>query len=109
MRAVDPAGFAGSLLTHPLPLALLAACAGGFSPLFLAAAALAALCRLVLQRQVDHTLGLRRDSWWLGLARDALSFVIYIGSFFVSVVRWRGRTYQVRPDGTLAPVRDTRA
>jgi ceramide glucosyltransferase len=109
VRAVDPAGFAGSLLTHPLPLAVLAVCAAGFTPLAWGIVVFAALCRLVLQRQVDHTLGLRRDSWWLAPARDALSFVIYIGSFFVSVVRWRGRAYQVRADGTLAPVRDTRA
>ena len=107
VRAVDPAGFAGSLLTHPLPLALLAACALGFTPLALGLVAFAALCRLVLQRAVDHTLKLRRDSWWLALARDVLSFLIYIASFFVSVVRWRGRSYQVRADGTLVPVRET--
>jgi ceramide glucosyltransferase len=109
VRAVDPAGFAGSLLTHPLPLALLAACATGFTPLAWSVLVFAALCRLLLQRQVDHTLGVRRDSWWLAPVRDVLSFVIYIGSFFVRVVRWRGRAYQVRADGTLAPMRETRA
>ncbi|HEV7800585.1 MAG TPA: bacteriohopanetetrol glucosamine biosynthesis glycosyltransferase HpnI, partial [Burkholderiales bacterium] len=109
VRAVDPMGFAGSLLTHPLPLALLAACAAGFTPLAWAVLALAFSCRLVLQRQVDHTLQIPRDAWWLALARDALSFIIYIVSFFVSVVRWRGRAYQVRRDGTLIPVREPRA
>jgi ceramide glucosyltransferase len=109
IRAVDPAGFAGSLLTHPLPLALLAVCATGLAWLAWPAVALAVASRLVLQRQVDHTLHIRRDAWWLAPARDVLSFAIYIGSFFVSVVHWRGRAYQVRPDGTLFPVREPRS
>lgn len=109
VRAVDPAGYAGSLVTHPLPLALIGACVAGFSFVNVGLVALAVASRLVLQRQVDHTLGIRGDSWWgLSLARDALSFIIYVASFFVSVVRWRGRLYQVRADGTLDPVRETR-
>jgi ceramide glucosyltransferase len=109
VRAVDPAGFAGSLLTHPIPLALIAAAAAGFSAFAWARLVAAVLCRLVLQRQVDHTLVLRRDSLGLALLRDFMSFAIFIASFFVSVVRWRGRVYAVRSDGTLAPVRETRA
>jgi ceramide glucosyltransferase len=109
IRAVDPAGFAGSLLTHPLPLALLAVCMTGVTGLGCAAVALAFSSRLVMQRQVDHTLGTRRDAWWLAPARDGLSFLIYLASFFVSVVRWRGRAYQVRRGGTLIPVREPRA
>ncbi len=109
VRAVDPAGFAGSVLTHPVPLALLGAIAAGFTPAAWGVLAAALASRLVLQRQVDHTLGGERDAWWLALARDALSFVLFIGSFFVTVVHWRGRAYAVRRDGTLVPVRDSRA
>ncbi len=109
VRAVDPAGFAGTLFTHPIPLALIAAAVAGFTPFTLGVAAFAVLSRLVLQREVDHTLGIVADSGWLALARDALSFFVYIVSFFVSVVRWRGRSYRVRADGTLLPVRENRA
>lgn len=107
VRAVDPAGFAGTLFTHPLPLALVAACLAGFTTSSLGALVLAVAARLVLQRQVDHTFALRRDAWWVAPVRDALSFVVYIVSFFVSVVRWRGRMYRVRADGTVIPVRET--
>jgi ceramide glucosyltransferase len=109
VRAVDPGGFAGSVLTHPVPLALLGAVAAGFTPAAWSVLAFAIASRLVLQRQVDHTLGTQRDSPWLAPARDALSFVLFIGSFFVTVVHWRGRAYAVRRDGTLVPVRDSRA
>jgi ceramide glucosyltransferase len=106
VRAVDPAGFAGSALTHPVPLALLGACAGGFTAASLATIALAMASRLVVQHQVDHTFGLSRDAWWVAPVRDALSFAIYIASFFVTVVRWRGRAYRVRADGTVIAVRE---
>jgi ceramide glucosyltransferase len=70
---------------------------------------LAIACRLVLQVQVDHTLGMRARSGWLGPARDLIAFAVYVGSFFVGVVSWRGHRYRVRADGTLLPLGDQQA
>jgi ceramide glucosyltransferase len=47
-------------------------------------------------------LGVRSTSGWLGPARDLLAFAVYVASFFVGVVSWRGHRYRVRADGTLA-------
>jgi ceramide glucosyltransferase len=106
LRAVDPLGYAGSVLTHALPLALLGAALTGFAPLGLAAIAAAFACRLVLQLRVDHTLGVNAGRWWLGPLRDLLAFAIHLASYFVDVVSWRGQRYRVRSDGTLAAVGD---
>jgi ceramide glucosyltransferase len=101
VRAVDAAGFAGSLVTHPLPFALLGAALTGFGALGVASLTAAIACRLALQLQVDHALKVRSDRWWLEPLRDLLAFGVYIASFLVDVVSWRDRRYRVRSDGTL--------
>ncbi len=104
VRAVNAAGHAGSAVTHPLPFALLGAVLTGFGAPAIAMITTAIACRLVLQLQVDHTLHVRSDRWWLGPARDLLAFGVYVASFFVDVVSWRGERYRVRRDGTLVAV-----
>ncbi|HKE38665.1 MAG TPA: bacteriohopanetetrol glucosamine biosynthesis glycosyltransferase HpnI [Casimicrobiaceae bacterium] len=101
IRAVDPSGYAGLMITQPLPFALLGAALNGFSVIAIAIVAAAIASRLVLQCQVDHTLNVPPDRWWLMPLRDLLAFGIYVAGFFVNVVRWGGRRYRVRPDGTL--------
>jgi ceramide glucosyltransferase len=104
LRAASPWGYAGLVMTHPLPFAILGALASA-QPLagaFMIVAAIA--CRLVLQIQVDRTLGLQSRSGWLGPFRDLLAFGVHFASFFVGVVSWRGHRYRVRPDGTLVPL-----
>jgi ceramide glucosyltransferase len=102
LRAASPVGYAGLFVTHPLPFAIAGAAIAGFPVAGATAIAAAVACRLVLQRQVDHTLGARSTSGWLGPARDLLAFAVYVASFFVGVVSWRGHRYRVRADGTLA-------
>ena len=104
LRAVSPLGYAGSIVTHPLPLALVGAALTGFGVSSLAVIAVAVACRLALQLQVDHTLHVSRGRWWLGPARDLLAFGIYVASYFVDVVSWRGQRYRIRRDGTLIAV-----
>jgi ceramide glucosyltransferase len=104
IRAVSPRGYAGLAITHPLPFALLAAWASGSGALGASAIGAAIGCRLVLQTQVDHTLHVSPNRWWLGPARDLLAFAVYLAAFFVDVVSWRGQRYRVRPDGTLTPI-----
>jgi ceramide glucosyltransferase len=101
VRAVNAPGYAGSVITHPLPFAVIGAALTGFGAVGTAMIALAIVFRLVLQLQVDHTLQVPSNRWWLGPVRDLLAFGVYIASFFVDVVSWRGQRYKVRPDGTL--------
>ena len=109
LRAVSPAGYAGMVITHPLPFALLGASLNGLGALGGGSIVAAIACRLVLQLQVDHTLHVSTSRWWLGPARDLLAFVVYVASFFVDVVSWRGQRYKVRADGTLVSVVESKA
>jgi ceramide glucosyltransferase len=104
VRAISPLGYAGLVITHPLPFSLLAAWLMGFGGWALSLVAASIACRLVLQVQVDHTLGVSLNRWWLGPVRDLLSFVVYVAGFFVSVVTWRGDRYKLQADGTLMPI-----
>jgi ceramide glucosyltransferase len=104
VRGVDPAGHAGSIVTHALPLAVIAAALLGFAwpSLLLLAAAFGA--RVWLMRTVDKVIGRPLGAWWLIPARDMLSFLVFVGSFFVRSVEWRGMKFQVSADGDLKPV-----
>jgi ceramide glucosyltransferase len=104
IRAIDGLGHMGSLITHPVPLAILGALLLGFSyPAALALiAALAA--RLWLKHRIDHVLGISGLSSWLLVERDVLSFIVFISSFFIRQVDWQGRRYKVHARGRL--VRD---
>ena len=93
-------------MTHPLPLALLGAALTGFGAFALAMIGIAAICRLALQLQVDHTLQVSRGRWWLGPARDLLAFGVHLASYFVDIVTWRGQRYRVLHDGTLIAVEE---
>jgi ceramide glucosyltransferase len=102
IRALNPVGYAASVVTYPLPFAL-----AGYALLnasrMAGAVLLATLaCRLVLALRVDHTLGVAFTRWWLGPVRDLISFAIFAASFFVRTVTWRGRRYRVRADATVA-------
>jgi ceramide glucosyltransferase len=102
IRAVDRWGFAGSAVTHPLPLALIGAAFAGFGVVSLCTITAALACRLVLKIQVDHALGTHSGRWWLAPVRDALSFLVFAVSFFIGAINWRGQRYKVRRDGTVA-------
>jgi ceramide glucosyltransferase len=101
IRSVDPLGYAGLIVTHALPLALLGTLLGGLTPAsFIVIVALA--CRFALQFELDRAFNLRSDVFWAGPVRDALSFAVFVASFFGRSVEWRGHRYTLRPDNTLA-------
>ena len=108
LRAASPVGYTGLVITHPLPFAVLGALLSRNALLGGAVVAAALACRLFLQWQVDHTLGLRSKSGWLGPARDLLAFGVHFASLFVRRVRWRGHRYRVSADGTLIPLGEHR-
>ncbi|HEY3920465.1 MAG TPA: bacteriohopanetetrol glucosamine biosynthesis glycosyltransferase HpnI [Stellaceae bacterium] len=103
IRLVAPAGFAGSIVTFPVPLALLALCLGG-APVAAAAMTVAALAvRGLTGRRIDRALRLEAAPLWLLPLRDLLSFVVFIASFLGRSVAWRDRRFRIGPEGQLIP------
>jgi len=99
IKVLDPVGYLGTVITHPFPLALLAAALGGSESILLAAFALA--CRITLCLVVQRVFGLARQRYWLLPFHDLLAFAIFVFSFFGTSVNWRGYSYSVKSDGTL--------
>jgi ceramide glucosyltransferase len=100
IRRVDPLGYAGTVVTHAIPFALITLLlTPGRASVGLLLAALA--CRRALQIQVDRVLGRSLGGPWWGPIRDVLSFAVFVASFWSGAVSWRGRSYRVRRDGTL--------
>jgi ceramide glucosyltransferase len=99
VRGVNPSGHVGSLLTHPLAISLLAV------PLMpaagIAAVALSLLVRWQLARTIDRWAGEpTAPIWWLP-ARDLLSFAVFVASFAVRSVDWRGAKLRIGPSGRV--------
>jgi ceramide glucosyltransferase len=106
IRSVDPAGYAGSILSHAFPLALVAALAGFTAEAIGAVTALSLgtvsfACRLALLRRVERAFDLPTQALWLVPLRDLLSFAVFVTSFFGRDARWRGRRYSFIAGGTL--------
>ena len=102
IRTLDPTGYAGSFVTHPMAFALLTCLFGAILP-GAAVAVFAVLSRIVILHVVTSRNGLAPHPYWLVPVRDLLSFAIFIWSFFGRDLMWRGCEYRVRADGTLMP------
>jgi len=73
-----------------------------------AVVALAVVLRLALHRTVSRALDVPRPApYWMIPLRDILSFVIWAASFLSRDVRWRGKRFRTRPDGTLIQIGKT--
>lgn len=103
IKSIDPIGYAGSIVAHPLPWALIAALLGAGSTAFLPAIAIALAsigCRMVLLRQVERAYALPPQAYWLVPARDLLSFILFVVSFFGRDVSWKGHRYRKLAGGS---------
>lgn len=101
LRLIEPWGYLGLVLTHPLPLAIIAAALNGFGPIGWATILLALACRLsipIQQRALPHG---DDGSLLLSPVRDLLSFAVFLLSFVPGPVSWRGRQYRFGSGGTL--------
>lgn len=103
IRNVDPAGHAGSIVTHAFPLALIAALLPEAGATALGVAALALACRIVLSMRLERAFGIGPHPYWLLPIRDILSFANFSWSFVSGAVTWKGHDYRVVADGTLIP------
>jgi len=57
--------------------------------------------RWVTARAVARELGLSAPQPWLLLARDALSFAVFVASFFGRTVFWRDQLFHVEASGRM--------
>ncbi len=99
IRGINPAGHAGTIVTHPFPLALTALLIGGGSQA-LAVALIALGCRTAVGWCAGTRFGARPLQFWLMPVRDMLSFTAYVASFFGGTVTWRGERHRLY-DGKL--------
>ncbi len=104
IRGVDPAGHAGSVVTHPVPIALAGAFLTGLKPAALAVLAAAIVARFLLSLAIDRGAGRRTRLRWVLPLRDMLSFTVFVTSFLGHAVEWRGEKFHVTSDGDLSPV-----
>ncbi len=102
IRTVDPAGHAGSIVTHGFPLSMLGLILAGIGPITLLAAAVTVLARLGLKWQIDSSFEGPAGPYWLLPVRDVLSFVVFLTSLFGASVVWRNARLQVQSDGALS-------
>lgn len=98
---IDPAGFAGSLIVHALPIALISVLIAGASPLALAALGTAFAARIAVKWRMDWVTGHPAGALILLPVRDILSFALFCATFFIDKVDWRGAKFRVTGDGKL--------
>ena len=105
VRIVAPAGFLGSLVTHPLVLAIIATALGAYpttAPILLG---IVLFCRCIMALVIDRAFGTWATHLLLVPFRDLLSFAVFIASFFTRTVAWRDQRFKIGPGGQLIPGR----
>ena len=99
IRGVAGAGHWGSLVTHAVPLALIAAL---FQPLAGGLTLIAALAmRIMLAGVVDRIHGQRTAPIWMIPLADCLGFGIFCASLTARKIDWRGQRLTMAPDGRI--------
>jgi ceramide glucosyltransferase len=101
IRLVAAAGYVGSVVTYPVPLATLALCLAAAPRASAAVLLLALLVRAAAGRRIDRALRLKAAPLWLLPVRDLLSFGVFIASFLGRSVAWRDRRFRIGPEGQL--------
>ena len=107
-RAMAPAGFAGSVVTHTVVLATLAAAASGSTQAAWGFVLLSLALRWISAAIIAHRLDLPRTGLWLLPLRDALSFAVFLGSFCGRSVMWRDQSFRLGPGGQMSRRADQR-
>ena len=97
IAGIDPLGYAGSFILHPLPIALLGGACIGFSGTAWAAIALALGARGVMALR----LGECPAALLLIPLRDMLSVTLFILGNFARSVDWRGARLTMTKDGRV--------
>lgn len=104
VKGLAPVGFAGTFVTHPLALALLAAAGSGFRLAPTILLGITCILRWTAAGVMARTLGCPTRKLWLLPARDVLSFAVFVASFFGRRVLWRDQSFHVDPSGRMTVV-----
>ena len=97
IRSVDPAGFFGSIVTHPIPLATLAVLVSAVRPgRGLAMLGLAVTSRLLLQIIVNRAFNTGTNGLILGPVRDYAAFLVFLLGFWPGSIDWRGDRFALQ-------------
>jgi ceramide glucosyltransferase len=99
VKCIAPIGYAGTFITHPFPLALVAALLDNGNAAGVAACAL--ILRALLCVAVERSFALPRQPYALLPFRELLSFLVFCLSFLSASVNWRGIEFDVTPSGAL--------
>lgn len=102
IRNINPAGHFGSIVTQPVPLALLGAGLSGFAAFGFIGLLAAFGARLYLKWRMDRVLDASTGPAWLLPFRDVLSFSVLLISFFGGKIEWRGARFRLTPNGALS-------
>jgi len=101
IHTVHQSGYIGSVLTHPLALAVMgAACC----TLPYAAALVVVgttFIRMLTVLLAIRMLGLPLRFLWLLPLRDMLSFAVFLNGFFYGTVKWRSSTFRIARNGKI--------
>jgi len=101
LRSIEPLGYGASIVTHPLPTALLLLAASGPTPCTVAIFAAVLACRMVYNTVTDSALAVPPSASWLMPLRDLVSVAVLIASFCGTSVTWREQKFRVAADGQL--------
>ena len=101
IRRIARAGHVGSLVTHPLPLALTGAALLGWSPVAVGLVLAILGVRMLVKVRIDGATRVNTGPWWLIPLRDMLSFGVFLASFSGATVEWQGQRFRVGRDGVL--------
>jgi ceramide glucosyltransferase len=101
-RAMAPGGYAGSIVTHTLPVTLVGGAAFAPGPASWGLVVLSLALRWLSAWMIARRLGLSRAGLWLLPLRDILSFAVFVGSFCGRSVQWRDRVFRVEASGRMS-------
>jgi ceramide glucosyltransferase len=101
VRAMAPTGYAGSALAHPVAIAALGAVVTGFGLTSCAFLVISCVLRWASTRAIAASLDLPPPKPWLLPLRDALSFAVFVASFFGRTVFWRDQAFHVEASGRM--------
>lgn len=105
-RRSRPLGYTGQLFTMPLPLALLTCVA---APSWWPVLPLALVVRTLAAYTVSARVLRAKINWLLLPVEDLIGFFFWIGGFFGNTISWRGRRYQLFPDGRFELISTSRS
>lgn len=101
VRQINPWGYVGSIISYPLALTLIATALLGPLPLMLDLVAATIVMRISFKLAFDAATGASAGRWWLIPVSDLLAFGLFVASFGINRVGWRGSSFRVSREGAL--------